>query len=63
MIAANLDDRARYTDKAEKRLEYIRRNYPRVYLDYLNDHGDNLLPHFVQSEWFARENENKKSPF
>ena len=36
-------------DKAEKRLEDIRRNYPRVYLDYLNDHGDNLLLHFVQS--------------
>ena len=50
-------------DKAEKRLEYLRRNYPKSYADYLNDHGDNLLLHFVQSEWFARENETKKSPF
>ena len=50
-------------EKAERRLEYLRRNYPKSYADYLNDHGDKLLLHFVQSEWFARENENKKSPF
>lgn len=50
-------------EKAERRLEYLRRNYPKSYADYLNDHGDNLLIHFVQSEWFARENGNKKSQF
>lgn len=50
-------------EKAEKRLRYIKNNYKLTYYDYLNDHGDNLLLHFVQSEWFARENANKKSPF
>lgn len=50
-------------EKAEKRLDYLRLNYPKSYQDYLNDHGDNLLLHFVQSEWFARENAKKKSPF
>ena len=49
--------------KAEKRLEYLRRTYPFIYQGYLIDHGDNLLLHFVQSEWFARENEHKKSQF
>lgn len=50
-------------EKAEKRLDYLRFNYPKSYQDYLNDHGDNLLIHFVQMEWFARENANKKSLF
>jgi uncharacterized protein YlaI len=50
-------------DAATNRLKYLRRTYPLVYRDYWNDHGDNLLLHFVQSEWFARENSKKKSPF
>ena len=57
------DECVELVEKAEKRLEYLRRNYPKSFLDYLNDHGDNLLLHFVQSEWFARENASKKKPF
>ena len=57
------DDCVELVEKAEKRLEYLRRTYPVIYQGYLIDHGDNLLLHFVQSEWFAREHANKKSPF
>lgn len=57
------DDCAELVGKAEKRLRYMKNCYPKAYAGYLNDHGNNLLIHFVQSEWFARESENKKSPF
>lgn len=57
------DECVELVEKAKKRLEYLRRSYPKSFADYLKDHGDNLLLHFVQSEWFARENANKKSQF
>lgn len=57
------DECVEFVDKAERRLEYLRRKYPKSYQDYLNDHGDNLLLHFVQSEWFAKQNAKKKSLF
>ena len=57
------DECVSLVENAEKKLEYLKFTAPGTYRQYLNDHGDNLLLHFVQSEWFARENENKKSPF
>lgn len=48
---------------AEKKLECLKFAAPGTYKQYLKDHGDNLLLHFVQSEWFARENAKKKSLF
>ncbi|MDD3002165.1 MAG: hypothetical protein PHF29_10460 [Candidatus Riflebacteria bacterium] len=46
---------------AEKKLECLKFTAQGIYKQYLNDHGDNLLLRFVQSEWFARENANKKT--
>jgi uncharacterized protein YlaI len=50
-------------DAATEKLKYWRYASPVAYKQYLIDHGDNLLLHFVQSEWFAREDPKKKSPF
>ena len=57
------DECVSHVETAEQKLEYLKFTAPGTYKQYLNDHGDNLLLHFVQSEWFARENANKKSPF
>jgi len=50
-------------DDAERELKHIIDHMPHFYSLLLQDHGENLLLHFVQSEWCARENTKKKSSF
>jgi uncharacterized protein YlaI len=50
-------------DAATEKLKYWRYASPVAYKQYLIDHGDNLLLHFVQSEWLAKENAKKKNQF
>lgn len=50
-------------DGAERELKHIIDYMPHFYSLLLQDHGENLLLHSVQSEWFARENASKKSLF
>ena len=44
------DDCLMLAMRARRRLSEISASYPLVYQDYLNDHGDNLLLHFIQME-------------